>query len=295
MALDFLCGFLSAPPRLRGQHLLSHQVATYAIGDLQGCLQPLHELLELIGFNPTRDRLWLVGDLVNRGPDSLETLRFVRSLGDAAITVLGNHDLHLLTVAAGHARIHRGDTLDDILAAPDRCEQLDWLRTRAMLHAEGEYLLVHAGLLPQWSIAQARDLAGEAESALRGSGHAALFERMYGNQPDRWTGNLAGYDRLRVIINAMTRLRLCTADGRMNFSHKGELQNLPAGYMPWFEVPDRRSGDATVIFGHWSALGLKVTANLMGLDSGCLWGRQLSAIRLEDRRLFQVRCPGLAA
>jgi bis(5'-nucleosyl)-tetraphosphatase (symmetrical) len=269
-------------------------VATYAIGDLQGCLKPLRELLELIGFNPSRDRLWLVGDLVNRGPDSLATLRFVRDLGDAAITVLGNHDLHLLTVANGHARLHRGDTLDDILAAADRKELLDWLRARAMLHVEGEYVLVHAGLLPEWTVAQARELAAEVESALSADAHDALFERLYGNHPDRWDDALTGFDRLRVIVNAMTRLRLCTEDGRMDFSHKGELKDVPAGYLPWFDVPGRRSEEATVIFGHWSALGLKVRPNLLGLDSGCLWGRQLSAVRLEDRRLYQVQCPDRA-
>ncbi|MEX0960703.1 MAG: symmetrical bis(5'-nucleosyl)-tetraphosphatase [Burkholderiales bacterium] len=270
-------------------------MATYAIGDLQGCLKPLHELLDLIGFSPARDRLWFVGDLVNRGPQSLETLRFVRALGDSAVTVLGNHDLHLLTVAAGHARAHRGDTLDEILAAPDRVELLAWLRNQKMLHVETEHVLVHAGLLPQWDVVQARELAAEAEAALRGTDHDTLFARLYGNQPDRWENQLCGFERLRVIINAMTRLRLCTEDGRMDFSHKGELKNLPAGYLPWFEVPGRRSCAATVIFGHWSALGLKVTPNLLGLDSGCLWGRQLSAMRLEDRRLFQVRCPDRAA
>lgn len=269
-------------------------MATYAIGDLQGCLKPLHALLDLIGFSRSRDRLWLVGDLVNRGPDSLATLRFVRALGDAAITVLGNHDLHLLTVARGHARIHRGDTLDDILAAPDREELLRWLRTRPMLHVEDEYVLVHAGLLPAWTVARASELAAEAEAALRADSHDALFERLYGNHPDRWDDTLTGFDRLRLIVNAMTRLRLCTADGRMDFSHKGELKNVPAGYLPWFDVPGRRSEAATVIFGHWSALGLKLTPNLLGLDSGCLWGRQLSAVRLEDRRLYQVQCPDRA-
>jgi bis(5'-nucleosyl)-tetraphosphatase (symmetrical) len=269
-------------------------VATYAIGDLQGCLQPLRELLALIGFNPRRDRLWFVGDLVNRGPDSLETLRFVRALGDAAVTVLGNHDLHLLTVAAGHARLHRSDTLEEILAAPDRDVLLDWLRSRQLMHSEGGYAMVHAGLLPQWDVAEAVALAGEVERTLRGDGWREFASQMYGNRPDCWDDGLRGWDRLRVIVNAMTRLRVCTVQGRMEFSHKGDPADIPRGYQPWFEVPGRRSANTALICGHWSALGLKVTENLLALDSGCLWGRQLSAVRLEDRRPFQIACPQFA-
>lgn len=281
---------LSGP--LRCAH--NSNVATYAIGDLQGCLGPLQDLLELIGFNRQRDRLWFVGDLVNRGPQSLQTLRFVQSLGDAAVTVLGNHDLHLLIVAAGHAKEHKGDTLDQILAAPDRDELLAWLRGRKLFHSDGNYALVHAGLLPQWDIAKATELAAEAESALRGDSWGHFAARMYGNLPDCWDDGLRGWDRLRVIVNAMTRLRICTADGRMEFSHKGDPSNLPAGYMPWFDVPGRLSADAALVCGHWSALGLKITPGLLALDSGCLWGRQLSAVRLEDRRTYQVSCPQFA-
>lgn len=270
-------------------------MATYAIGDIQGCLKPFKQLLDLVGFNRQRDRLWLVGDLVNRGPDSLETLRYVRGLGDAAITVLGNHDLHLLTVAAGFARIHKTDTLNGILSATDRLELLNWLRACKLFHHEGDYAMVHAGLLPQWSVERAAELAAEVEQVLRGAEYTELARHMYGVQPDRWQDTLEGWDRLRVIINAMTRLRICTVDGRMEFRHKGEPENLPAGYLPWFEVPGRRSAGSTVICGHWSALGLRIEPNLLAIDGGCLWGRQLCAVRLEDRRVFQLNCPPQAA
>jgi len=266
-------------------------VATYAIGDVQGCFGPLRALLGEIGFSDSRDRLWFVGDLVNRGPQSLETLRFVKSLGKAAITILGNHDLHLLIVAAGFGRMHSSDTLQEILDAPDREELLAWLRALPMLHVEGEYLMVHAGLLPQWDVAQAAALAREVEAALRGPRHRELAEQMYGNHPDRWRDDLDGYDRLRVVINAMTRLRICTPDGRMDLSYKAEPAGIPAGYLPWFAAPGRRSAATAVIFGHWSALGLKVEPKLLALDSGCLWGRSLSAVRLEDRKIYQVPCP----
>ncbi len=270
-------------------------MATYAIGDIQGCLQPFRELLELVGFNSQRDRLWLVGDLVNRGPDSLETLRFVRDLGDAAITVLGNHDLHLLIVAAGFGRRHKSDTLDDILNAPDRAELLDWLRSRKLFHCEDEFAMVHAGLLPQWDVKRAQELAAEVEEVLRGPQHTELARHTYGGMPDRWDETLTGWDRLRVIINAMTRMRVCTADGRMEFHHKGKPENLPKGFMPWFDVPGRRSADVSLIFGHWSALGLRVLPNLLAIDGGCLWGRQLCAVRLEDRRVFWINCAQQAA
>ncbi|UCH49627.1 MAG: symmetrical bis(5'-nucleosyl)-tetraphosphatase [Betaproteobacteria bacterium] len=270
-------------------------MATYAVGDIQGCLQPFQQLLDVVGFNQQRDRLWLVGDLVNRGPDSLQTLRYVRGLGNAAITVLGNHDLHLLTVAAGFARIHKTDTLEDILGAADRVELLDWLRARKLFHHEEEYAMVHAGLLPQWSIERAAELAAEVEQVLQSPRHIELVQHMYGGQPDQWQDTLEGWDRLRVIINAMTRMRLCTIDGKMEFHHKGEPTNLPQGYMPWFEVPGRCSASATVICGHWSALGLRIEPKLLAIDGGCLWGRQLCAVRLEDRQLFQINCPAQAA
>lgn len=265
-------------------------MATYAIGDLQGCLDPLMQLLGEIGFSAARDRLWFVGDLVNRGPRSLETLRFVKSLGDRAVTVLGNHDLHLITVAEGFGRNHKSDTVGEILKAPDRDELLAWLRRRSMLHVEDDYVMVHAGLLPSWDVARSRELAAEVEAALRGPHYRELVHHMYGDRPDHWQESLAGHDRLRVVINAMTRLRICTADGRMDLSYKGTVDSTPPGYLPWFEVPGRRSAESTVICGHWSALGLRIAPNLLALDTGCLWGRQLTAIRLEDRRLYQARC-----
>jgi len=265
-------------------------MAIYAVGDIQGCHTELVQLLETIRFDQTTDKLWLVGDLVNRGPGSLAVLRLVKSLGDSAITVLGNHDLHLLAVAEGVAELHRSDTLDEVLNADDRDELLDWLRNQRLLHAEGGYVLVHAGLLPQWSVDQAVSLAHEVEQALCCDNHAVFLARMYGNAPHQWDDNLDGYKRLRVIVNAFTRMRICTEEGEMEFKFKGEVENIPAGYLPWFDVPSRASADAAVIFGHWSALGLKVESHVIALDTGCLWGGPLSAIRLEDRQLFQVAC-----
>jgi len=269
-------------------------MATYAIGDVQGCHQSLERLLETIRFDPAADRLWFVGDLVNRGPGSADTLRFVIGLGDRAVTILGNHDLHLLTVAEGFARKHRSDTLDEILDAPDREAMLAWLRGCPLMHREGAYAMVHAGLLPQWTLDQALALAAEVQAVLAGPDYRDLLARMYGNQPDAWRDDLAGHDRLRVVINAMTRMRLCTPEGRMEFSHKSGLSGLPEGYLPWFDVRGRRSHGATLVCGHWSALGLYVGDDVVGLDTGCLWGGALSALRLEDRRMFQVPCPALA-
>jgi bis(5'-nucleosyl)-tetraphosphatase (symmetrical) len=265
-------------------------MSIYAIGDVQGCYTELQQLLEKIPFDATKDQLWFVGDLVNRGAHSLEVLRLVKSFGDRAITVLGNHDLHLLAVAAGHAKLHRSDTLDEILAAPDRDELLHWLRQRPLLHCDGNYVLVHAGLLPQWTVAQAVDCAHEVENALRSENFADFFAHMYGNSPLSWRDDLTGYKRLRVIVNAFTRMRICTPQGEMEFKFKAELEKMPAGYLPWYEVPNRQSREATVLFGHWSALGLKIDNQVIALDTGCLWGGCLSALRLDDRQLFQVPC-----
>ena len=265
-------------------------MATFAIGDLQGCYQEFRQLLDLIHFDHEKDRLWLVGDIVNRGPGSLAILRFIMSLKDAAIMVLGNHDLHLLMVAEGCARLHRNDTLQEILDAPDRDELLHWLRWQKLLHLDGNHVMVHAGLLPSWSIAQAALLAKMVEAALRGPNFHELCSHMYGNQPNHWDDSLEGYPRLRVIINAMTRMRVCTPDGKMDFAHKGPARDTPVGYLPWFETPNRASREATIICGHWSALGLQIRDNLIALDTGCLWGGSLTAIRLEDRRIFQVSC-----
>ncbi|MBI5919643.1 MAG: symmetrical bis(5'-nucleosyl)-tetraphosphatase [Nitrosomonadales bacterium] len=265
-------------------------MATYAIGDIQGCGDELKRLLEVCRFDPVQDKLWLVGDLVNRGPDSLGVLRLVKSLGDAAVTVLGNHDISLLALAEGLGRSHPGDTMGNVLNAPDREDLLTWLRAQKLFHAENGYVLVHAGLLPQWSVAQAMALVAEVEAALHGPDYRELFAHLYGNQPVQWDDSLSGYDRLRVIINACTRLRVCTPSGAMEFKFKGELQNVPAGYLPWFDAPHRASTDTTVVCGHWSALGLMLRKDIIALDTGCLWGGMLTAIRLEDRQLFQVPC-----
>lgn len=265
-------------------------MAIYAIGDVQGCHDELASLLETVRFDPGKDKLWLVGDLVNRGPASLEVLRLVKSLGDSAVTVLGNHDLHLLAVAEGTAELHRTDTLNGILDAPDRDELLYWLRHQRLLYAEDGYVLVHAGLLPQWSVEQAQSLAREVEAALQGDSYAIFLARMYGNNPHGWSDGLTGNKRLRVIVNALTRMRICTGSGEMEFKFKGEYPHIPKGYRAWFDVPGRASAGATVIFGHWSALGLMLKDNAIALDTGCLWGGPMTAIRLEDRELFQVEC-----
>ena len=265
-------------------------MATYAIGDIQGCFGTLCKLLERISFDAGRDRLWFAGDLVNRGPRSLETLRFVRSLGDAALTVLGNHDLALLMASEGLGKRSRGDTFDGILAAADRTELLDWLRHQPLCHVENGFFLVHAGLLPAWDVMLARALAGEVEAALTGSNWREFLAHLWGSEPATWGADLTGWARLRVIVNAMTRLRFCTPEGTMDFQTKGETASAPAGFLPWFAVPGRRSADATLIFGHWSALGLKVWPHLLATDSGCVWGGMLTAIRLEDRAVFQVPC-----
>jgi bis(5'-nucleosyl)-tetraphosphatase (symmetrical) len=267
-------------------------MTTYAIGDIQGCFDSFRRLLDLVRFDPARDRLWLVGDLVNRGPHSLETLRFVKGLGEAAVTVLGNHDLHLAMLAEGYSRKHADDTLDAILDAPDRGELLAWLRHRPMMHVEDGHALVHAGLLPQWSVAQARALAGEVEAALRAENYRDFLANMWGSEPPCWRDDLSGWPRLRVIVNAMTRMRFCSLDGVMEFKVKGELADAPAGYLPWFAVPGRRSADHVLVTGHWSALGLRIEPNLLALDSGCLWGRHLTAVKLPEREVYQVDCSG---
>jgi bis(5'-nucleosyl)-tetraphosphatase (symmetrical) len=267
-------------------------VSVYAIGDIQGCFDSFRRLLEQVRFDPARDRLWLVGDLVNRGPHSLETLRFVRGLGGAAVTVLGNHDLHLVMLAEGYSKRHADDTLDAVLAAPDRDELLHWLRHRPMMHVEDGHALVHAGLLPQWTVDRAQALAGEVEMALRAENYREFLANMWGSEPPAWRDDLAGWPRLRVIVNAMTRMRFCTPDGVMEFRVKGEVADAPAGHLPWFAVPGRKSADHVLVTGHWSALGLRIEPNLLALDSGCLWGRHLTAVRLPGREVFQVDCSG---
>jgi bis(5'-nucleosyl)-tetraphosphatase (symmetrical) len=267
-------------------------MATYAIGDVQGCMSALARLLDLIQFAPASDRLWLVGDLVNRGPDSLPVLRYINGLGRSAMVVLGNHDLHLLGIASGTTPVGRKDTVGQVLDAPDREDLLLWLRRRPLLYEEGEYVLVHAGLLPQWSPQAAAGLAREVETALQGEGYRDLLLFFAGGIPSGWSEDLSGMERLAMIANVLTRLRICSAGGVPDFSFTAGMDAVPSGYMPWFQVPSRRTADRTVIFGHWSALGLMLRRNVIALDSGCAWGRQLTAVRLEDRKVFQVPCDG---
>lgn len=269
-------------------------MATYAIGDIQGCYHSFRRLLEHIQFDPSHDRLWLVGDLINRGAGSQRVLRWLfncHAQHPSSITVvLGNHDLHALTVAEGLMQPHASDTLQPLLEAPDCDQLLHWLRHQRMIHAEEGYLMVHAGLLPQWDAHFAVALGQEVEQALQGTEYRDFLAHMYGNQPDRWHDDLKGMDRLRVIVNAMTRLRVCSPDGVMELRFKGPLDSIPQGYMPWFEVPGRKSADATIICGHWSALGLYQRNNVHAIDTGCLWGEKLTALRLEDKHVFQVPC-----
>jgi len=268
----------------------------YLIGDLQGCCDALERLLAEIGFSPSRDHVAVLGDLVNRGPQSLPVLQRLRGLGNAATCLLGNHDLHLLAVAYGVRPRHRNDTLDAILEAPDRLAWLDWLRQRPLAALDNGWLLVHAGVPPQWGTADTLRHAGEAEEMLRGAGIAAFLPQMYGNQPARWDPDLRGPDRLRFTINALTRMRLCGADGTLDFKAKGGAEKAPPGLMPWFEVPGRRTAGVPVAFGHWSTLGLTMRPDLMALDTGCVWGGALTAVRVDGGRqdLVQVPCPAAA-
>ncbi len=265
---------------------------TFAIGDVQGCADELDRLLDRIDAVSPGARLVFAGDLVNRGPASLRTLRRVRSLGPRARTVLGNHDLHLLAVSHGVRAPSRSDTLSGILDAPDRDELLDWLRRQPLALMADGHLVVHAGVLPQWTATQTIALSAEVEARLQGDDWADFLHTMYGNQPARWSDELHGADRLRCIVNALTRLRFCSADGEMEFATKEGPGQPPQGYLPWFDAPGRRSADVPVVFGHWSTLGIVQRANLVGLDSGCVWGGQLSAMRLSDRLLLQVDCAG---
>ncbi len=265
-------------------------MATYAIGDLQGCFFSFQDLLKKIQFNPVHDRLWFVGDLINRGPGSLDVMRWMLEHQSSVVTVLGNHDLHTLVVAEGFVSAHRSDTIQSLLDAPDAPELLGWLRHQPLVHFEHGYLMVHAGLLPEWTVDQAMALGAEVHLALQAPNYREFLQHMYGNDPKRWDDGLNGWDRLRVITNAMTRLRICSADGEMEFKFKGELQNIPDGYQPWFELSHRASVNTPIVFGHWSALGLQHKNNVYSLDTGCLWGGHLSAMRLEDRQIFQVPC-----
>jgi bis(5'-nucleosyl)-tetraphosphatase (symmetrical) len=268
-------------------------MALYLIGDVQGCDDALARLLDEIAFSPSRDTLVLLGDLVNRGPQSLAVLRRMVALEASAHCLLGNHDLHLLAVAHGVRKPHRSDTLDDILQAPDRAALLDWLRARPLALQRQGWLMVHAGVLPQWDAAQTLALAAELEGELRGPDWGVFLHNMYGNRPDRWSEQLHGLDRLRVIVNALTRLRFCSTDGVMEFETKDSAASAPAGFMPWFEVPQRRSEGSRIAFGHWSTLGNVQRHDVLSLDTGCVWGGCLTAARIgpgNDVERISVRC-----
>ena len=280
-------------------------MALYLIGDVQGCDDALQRLLDEISFSPSRDTLYLLGDLVNRGPQSATVLRRLMGYGNAAQAVLGNHDLHLLALAAGVRQPSRSDTLDEILQASDREAMLEWLRWQRMAMLEQidghALLMVHAGVLPNWSAQQAVALASEVETILRGPQLGDFLRQMYGNEPARWSDALTGAERLRVIVNALTRMRFCDANGRMDHESKEGAASAPAGYMPWFEVPGRRTADITVAFGHWSMLGWLGRSDVLSLDTGCVWGGCLSALRvggagpsdssqLLKQELIQVQC-----
>lgn len=272
-------------------------MAIYAIGDLQGCYDPFRRLLDALHFDPGSDTLWLTGDLVNRGPKSLKTLRYVKSLGDSAITVLGNHDLHLLALGAGTMRYtRRFGSLQKVLKASDRDELLDWLRHRPMAHYDEsiDTLLVHAGTHPAWSVKKTLARADEVEQALRGTHYQTLLEKMYGNTPAAWSGKLRGYKRLRFIINCLTRIRFLTKDLELNLSYSGSPWRARRALTPWYDFPKPAWHETRVVFGHWSALGLITLPGLISLDTGCVWGRQLTAVRLDTEVTAVWQVPGQA-
>jgi len=264
----------------------------WAVGDIQGCGEEFDELLLRIQFSSERDQLWLVGDLVNRGPQSLAVLRRVRGLGEAAVCVLGNHDLHLLAIGLVGAKLRKSDTVSDVLTAPDRDELLQWLLHRPLAHYDREHdeLLLHAGVVPQWTLAQTMELAGEVQQALRRHPRA-LLSSMYSDQPDQWRDELDGAERLRFTINVLTRLRFCTAEGRIDLKQKGKPDSAPAPWIPWFHAPRRATRGARIIFGHWSALGLHRERGLLALDTGCVWGGRLTAVNLDDPQAPPVSVP----
>jgi bis(5'-nucleosyl)-tetraphosphatase (symmetrical) len=256
-------------------------MALYLIGDVQGCHDAFTRLLQALDFSPSRDTLFLLGDLINRGPDNVGVLRRLRDLGSSARCLLGNHDLHLLALARGLARLKRGDTVQDVLDAPDRHELLHWLQQQSLALQHDNCLMVHAGVLPSWTAQQTLALAAEVETVLRGPDAETFFHHMYGNQPDRWRDDLQGPDRWRVIVNGLTRLRFCTPEGQMDFDAKQGLEDAPAGHLPWFDVPTRRTQDVCVVFGHWSTLGGMDRPDVKCLDTGCVWGGTLTAWSLQ--------------
>lgn len=271
-------------------------MGTYLIGDIQGCHATLRRLVKRLPLGPTGDRLWFVGDLVNRGPDSLDVLRWIRDQGDRAIVVLGNHDLRLLAVAEGVRELRGRDTFGDVLEAPDRDELLNWLRARPLLHREEGVTVVHAGLLPVWTLDDAATAAREAETALRGEARADFLDRLHARPVRAWSPDLPREERLRLGAVALTSIRVVGPDGLPRPGFKGPPEDAPAGCVPWFSFPGRRSRGGTVAFGHWSALGLRNTEEQLALDTGCVWGRGLAAVRLEDRAVFhEPTAPGEAA
>lgn len=269
-------------------------MSTYAIGDVQGCHQELMELLDSINFDERNDCLWFVGDLINRGPGSLDALRFIHGLGNSAITVLGNHDLHLLAVAFGEGCLRKKDTLDPILNAEDRTELLDWLRRQPLMHHDAElgYTLCHAGLPPPWDLATALDCTAEVQAVLAGDNHHDFLRVIYGNKPDQWDDSLEVYERCRYTVNALTRMRYCHSDGRLALEQKGPPGTQDEHLKPWFEIENRRNRNLRIVFGHWSTLRLVERDfrqfNVFPLDTGCVWGGSLTAMRLEDGREFCV-------
>lgn len=268
-------------------------MSTYAIGDIQGCFDEFERLLDLVNFDANKDTLWLTGDLVNRGPRSLEVLRFVKALGNKHVTILGNHDLHLLASAYGVRTLRPDDTLTEILTAADKIDIIEWLRHRPLLHHDktAGYVMVHAGLAPVWTLKQAKLLAHEVEKEIQSDSPQFFFEHMYGNTPERWSDQLIGMERLRCIVNYFTRMRFCYADGRLDLEYKGEIGGKPADLVPWFDVKDRVNAGEKIIFGHWAALNGKTDVpNVYPLDTGCVWGNALTAMRLEDGERFSIKC-----
>lgn len=271
-------------------------MATYAIGDVQGCFAELSALLTHIAFEPTHDKLWFSGDLVNRGPQSLAVLRFIKSLPESPVVVLGNHDLHLLALAYGVGENKKQDTLQEILQADDCQELCEWLRHQPLIHHDAtlNFTMVHAGLSPQWDLSQALACAQELEAVLRGKNFLDFFRNMYGNEPTHWRDNLAGWDRLRYIVNSCTRMRFCDIQGDLELTIKGSVGSQPEGYIPWFKTPHRVNKDLRIVFGHWASLnGHTGEPNVHALDTGCAWGNCLTAMRLEDGQRFSVSCTPL--
>jgi bis(5'-nucleosyl)-tetraphosphatase (symmetrical) len=266
-------------------------VTRYAVGDLQGCFDPLRHLLDRVRFDPARDQLWAVGDLVNRGPQSLECLRFIRNLGSSARVVLGNHDLHLLAVAAGIRKLKRGDTLQPILDAPDAAELLDWVAHQPLFYREPDYVMAHAGLAPQWTIDDAERLSDEVSAVLTGCERLSYLNAMYGDEPARWSDALQGPTRWRVITNYFTRMRFCDAEGTLDLTSKEGPESAPPGYMPWFNAPNRRSAGTRIIFGHWASLqGKSYRDDAIALDTGCVWGNSLTLFSLDTKTHSSCRC-----